>query len=168
MREIKETRMIEEVVGYEAYDGTRFTSKEECRKYEDLTAKDAIIRKFSNLIITMVEEDEDITKANTYGAEEFVGSGVGEGYGLALIRIKDENDLNICNAYSNLFRNEDKFTEDMIGKEIIVGVTAYYCGDHKINGDWKFEYCTVWGTVEDQIALYTKRLREAFEVSKEV
>lgn len=168
MREIKETRMIEEVVGYEAYDGTRFTSKEECRKYEDLTAKDAIIKKFSNLIVAMAEEDEDITKANTCGAEDFVGSGVGEGCGLALVRIKDENDLYICNAYSEITSGKNRFTEDMIGKEILVCVTDNYYGKNKITGNWNFNNCYVYGTIEDQIALYTKRLREAFEVSREV
>ena len=33
MKEIKEIRTIEEVVGYEAYDGTKFVDKTECEKY---------------------------------------------------------------------------------------------------------------------------------------
>ena len=35
MKEIKTTRTIEEVTGYEAFDGTRFGEREECKKYEE-------------------------------------------------------------------------------------------------------------------------------------
>lgn len=44
MKEIKETRTIEEVKGYEANDGTFFSNKEECEKYEK-TAKAVIYNK---------------------------------------------------------------------------------------------------------------------------
>lgn len=35
MREVKETKTIEEIRGYEANDGTFFRSREECEKYEN-------------------------------------------------------------------------------------------------------------------------------------
>lgn len=38
MKAITNVKTVEEIVGYEACDGTRFTTKEECQKYED-TAK---------------------------------------------------------------------------------------------------------------------------------
>lgn len=169
MKEIKEIRTIEEVVGYEAFDGTRFVDKDECIKYEKLTAEDVIKRKFADLIVVIVEEDEAITRGN-YCDVEFVGSGCGEGNGLALVRIKDENDFNICNAYNKLMHpkivhDEYGFTKDMIGKDVIVLVTNDYCGDNKETGNWELNFCMVYGTVEEQIRLYARRLKAAFTIN---
>lgn len=166
MREINEMRTIMVVVGYEACDGTEFTNKEECEEYEKMLNGQIIISNFAKLVVKMVEEDDGITKANTPDATDFVGSGVGSGYGLALVEIKNENDVSFCNAYKNLVnaKHGKPFTNDMIGKHIIVGVTYDYYGDNRENGDWKYETCWIYGTIEDQIALYAKRLREAFEI----
>ena len=41
MKKITKTKTIEEVIGYEAYDGTHFEVREECEKYEK-TAKAVI------------------------------------------------------------------------------------------------------------------------------
>lgn len=165
MKEIKETRTIVEVVGYEAYDGTRFADKAECEKYEKLTAEEAIINNFEKLIVKIAEE-EDITKAEHADCEEFVGAGCGGGYGIALVRIKNEDDVNICNAYKKLVKPDygKEFTNDMIGKEILVYIADEYYDDNKATGDWEYNTCWIYGTIEDQIALYTKRIREAFEV----
>ena len=167
MREIKETRTIEEVVGYEAYDGTRFADKTECEKYEKLTAEEAIINHFKKLIVKIAEE-EDITKAEHTGCEDFVGSGCGGGYGIALVRIKNEDDVNICNAYKKLVEpnSEKEFTNDMIGKEILVYVTDEYYNHNQETGDWEYNICWIYETIEYQIALYTKRIREAFKENK--
>lgn len=166
MKEIKETRTIVEVVGYEAYDGTRFVDKAECEKYEKLTAEEAIKENFVKLIVKMVEEDEDITRGNYIRSEEYIGAGVGEGNGYALVRIKDEDDVNICNAYKKLVKHNygKQFTNDMIGKDIIVFVSDDYYGDNKETGKWTLEYCWVYGTVEEQIEIYSKRVYKAFEV----
>ena len=168
MKEIKEIRTIEEVVGYEAFDGTKFVDKTECEKYEKMTAEEAIKKNFAKLVVAMAEEDDDITKANTPHTEEFIGAGVGEGYGLALVRIKDENDVNICNAYKKLVcpKYGKEFTNDMIGKDIIVGVTYDYYEGNREDGNWEYENCWVFGTIEYQIALYASRLKEAFKVEK--
>lgn len=161
MKEIKEIRTIEEVVGYEAYDGTKFVDKTECEKYEKMTAEEAIENKFRNLTVAMFEE-YDMTNN---GCDEYVGSGVNEGFGIALVKIKDENDFNICKAFKNLHYPTAKntFTEDMIGKEILVLVTSDYFGENKESGKWTYDNCWVFGTVEDQIKKYEEKLREAIK-----
>ena len=155
MKEIKEIRTIEEIVGYEAYDGTRFADKEECMKYEKLTAEKAIKDKFKKLIVGMIEELDFCDKGPAY-----LGSGCGEGMGYALVQIKDEADLNICNAYRELikYHGERTFTEDMIGKEVLVIVTDDYYYSNRESGDWELEECYIYGTIEEQIKIYTDRL----------
>lgn len=156
MREIMTIRTIEEVVGYEAFDGTKFESKDECEKYEKLTAEGAIKEKFKKLFVGMIEESEMIWG----GKKVFVGGGCGDGNGYALVRIKNENDLNICKAFYKITKDKSprEFTEDMIGKEIIVCVTDEYYESNRTNGEWDLTECYVDGTIEDNIETYKSRL----------
>ena len=161
MREIIKTRTIEEVIGYEAFDGTTFADKAECEKYEKLTAEQAIENKFKNLTVAMFEEYE----MTNNGCDEYVGGGVNEGFGVALVKIKDENDFNICKAFQNLYypTAKNSFTEDMIGKEVLVLVSSdYYVGNQE-SGEWTYDNCWVFGTIEDQIKKYEEKLRAAIK-----
>ena len=157
MKEIKETRMIEEVVGYEAYDGTRFADRRECEKYEKLTAEEAINKAFSNLIVAMFEED-DFTQCG----DSFIGSGVGEGCGIAVIKMKTEDDVNKANAFQHMHHRsaQKHFTTDMIGKEILVYISSDFYDTKQDTGTWSLDSCWIYGTVEDQVATFERRLRE--------
>ena len=157
MKEIKKTRTIEEVVGYEAIDGTVFTNREECEKYEKLTAEEAIKNNFRKLIIGM---EEEYKFCNPEGKMSFLGAGCGEGFGFALVKIQNENDFNVCNAYCKLVSPSTpyQFTKDMIGKEILVNVTDDYYSYNRENNTWRLNDCYVYGTIERQIEIYTERL----------
>lgn len=50
MKEIKQSRIIEEVTGYEAFDGTVFKTEEECIKYEG-TAEAVITKRFFSHVV---------------------------------------------------------------------------------------------------------------------
>ena len=50
MKAITNVKTVEEIVGYEACDGTRFTTKEECQKYEN-TAEAVIKGRFKKLVV---------------------------------------------------------------------------------------------------------------------
>ena len=159
MKEIKTTRTIEEVTGYEAFDGTKFTDKRECEKYEKLTAEEAIDKRFLKLIVAMFEELAFTDKVN------LVGSGIGEGNGVVVVKIKDEDDLNIAKAFQKIHQPGTKrnFTEDMIGKEILVYITGDYYITEQENGDWNIDSCWIYGTVEDQIRAFAIGLKEVIK-----
>lgn len=56
MKEIKRTRTIEEVTGYEAEDGAWFYSKEECEKYEQ-SALFVLTKAVQEFRIMLTDED---------------------------------------------------------------------------------------------------------------
>ena len=107
MKEIKTTKMIEEVTGYEAFDGKWFKEKEECEKYER-SAYGVITKEFEQLFIDKRFAECQIWENFGYGSEE---------YELAVIEIKDENDLNIANKYYELVTKGT--AAKLIGKEYI-------------------------------------------------
>lgn len=80
MKEIqKETKQY--VTVYEAVDGTEFTSKEECKKYEE-SAKCVLMAKYSKLV----------TKSDT----EWELFGVGSDESIVdVVRLNDEQDVNM-------------------------------------------------------------------------
>jgi len=124
MTEIKRTRTIEEVTGYKANDGRFFKDKEECEKYEQ-TAKMVIFNDFKRLIVggdTFVECC--IWENFGYGSEE---------YELAVIEIKDKEDLRIANMYGEINKKGTPLTEDVIGKRVLVHIGDIYCRDARWN-----------------------------------
>ena len=148
MKEIKETKTIEEVTGYEAFDGQVFKEKEECEKYER-SAKGVLKKQFMGLVIKEME----VCDITNYGDVPFTETG--EDWYATLVKIKNAEDLKICNMYWELInpKAEAKFTNDMIGKIIIVSV-----GD----GDW----CYPMGPIEDCVEKYRKMLMKLTEVEK--
>lgn len=111
MKEIKRTRTIEEVTGYEAEDGTWFKTKEECEKYEE-TAKAVIRRNFKRLMIGEEFPECHIWERFGYGSEEF---------NLAIIEIKNEDDLRAVNMLAELEKC-GSVSPDYIGKRVLVSI----------------------------------------------
>ena len=109
MKEIKRTRTIEEIDCYEAFDGKRFTSKEECEKYE-ASSYGVIAKEFEKLFIRESFPECEIWEHFGYGSEE---------YEMAIIDIKDENDLFIANRYYEHINNGNIKPESLIGSEYI-------------------------------------------------
>ena len=151
MREIKTTETIEKVVGYEAIDGKRFDSKDECEKY-DKTAAAVIKADFKKLIVKVME----LCQITSYADVPF--SDIGEDCYVALVRIKDHNDLKTCNMYSELTRQKCYFTDDMVGKDIIVYIGW---GDGKGNCDYANGYPV--GTIDDCLEAYKNGLMKLFK-----
>ena len=156
MREIIKTRTIEEVVGYEAIDGTQFDTREECEKYEKITARAVIVERFKKLVVNYIEEATITDCGNG-----FVGAGCGEDWYFALVKINNETDLDTLRMYKELTypASAQKIDDSLIGKEVIVtiGERRY---DRGYCDEFMFDSCWIWGTIEDQIKLYTENLMQ--------
>ena len=150
MKEIKVTESIEKVVGYEAIDGTRFDDKEECYKY-DKTAGAVIKAEFKKRIVKAMPTC-NITKCGDIAFTE-----PGEEWGAALVRIKDKEDLRVCNMFSQFDRNTNQFNESMIGKDVIVYIGDWYGDQMRLNNCW------VCGTIDDCVEEYRKGLMKFYE-----
>lgn len=110
MKEIKRTVTREEITGYEANDGTIFKTKEECEKYEN-TAEAVINKEFRKLMLGGEEFPEcQIYENFGYGSEEF---------NMAVLDIKNANDLEIANRYYEL-HSKKLISNEYIGKRTLV------------------------------------------------
>lgn len=124
MEEIKRERIITEVIGYEAFDGKRFDNKEECEKYE----KSAYGVRYKELKSLMIGGDVfnecSIYESFGYGSEEFE---------LAVLDIKNQDDLGTANKYFELVSNGNAQLIDKkyIGKRVLVNVG--YLHDRDVN-----------------------------------
>ena len=138
MKEIKVTRTVEEITGYEADDGTRFKTEEECKKYEN-SAHYAIYNQFLKLGVSEPFSECQIFENFGYGSEE---------YQLIVIDIKDENDLKIANMFAEMQvpkpdgsrLDRVRFGTNRIGQRLLVGIGDEYC-----------ENCYIYGTQEEII-----------------
>lgn len=114
MKEIKRTRTVEEVVGYEASDGVRFKSKEECQKYEE-SAKFAVTEMFLKRCVCGEPFIESAIFENFgYGGEE---------YEYVVMELKDAEDVKIATMFASM--HNSKFSVDLnqyIGKRVLVGI----------------------------------------------
>lgn len=120
MIECKTTRTIEEITGYYAEDGKYFKDKAECEKHEQ-TAKMVIYNDFKRLIVG----GDTFAECNIW---ERFGYG-GEEYELAVIEIKDKEDLRIANMYGEINKKGTPLTEDVIGKRVLIDIGDTYCRD---------------------------------------
>ena len=118
MKEIKRERKIEEVTGYEAFDGKWFKEKEECEKYER-SAYGVIAKEFESLFVGERFAECNIWEEYGYGSEEFE---------MAVIYIKDANDLHIANKYYELTYNGNNklIGTEYIGKKVLVNLGCSY------------------------------------------
>ncbi len=138
MNVIKTTRTIEEVTAYEADDGTRFKTEEECKRYEN-SAHYAIYNQFLKLGVSEPFAECQIFENFGYGSDE---------YQLIVIDIKDENDLKIANMFAEMQMPERegmnleryRFGTNRIGQRLLVGIGFNCC-----------ENCYIYGTQEELI-----------------
>ena len=110
MREIKRTKTIEEVTGYEAFDGERFKTKEECEKYENSAY--AVIRKRLSSIAVSIDGGIHDTFAECEMFEHF-GYG-SEEYEYMIVDIKNEDDLRIVNQYYEFVRKDARCKDEVV------------------------------------------------------
>jgi len=151
MEVIKRTREVEEVIAYEAADGTRFSSAEECEKYEQ-SAQLAIYNGFIGLSVDGKPFVETaIWDAYGYGSEEWE---------MLVIEIKNENDLKVANMFAEMQETNadytNRFTSDHIGKRLLVSIGSQY-----------ESRCYIWGTEEDVVEGFKKNIAPFFHPKKE-
>lgn len=120
MEEIKVTRTVEEVTGYKAFDGTTFKMREECEAYEN-TAGAVFTKNLMNICVGKKFFYEcDIYEEYGYGSEEFQ---------YAVVDIKDENDLEIINRFSEFYYKGDcnnYVGKEYIGKRVFINIGPNY------------------------------------------
>lgn len=162
MKTLTTTKTIEEIIGYEASDGTQFKTKEECEKYEN-TAAYVITERFKKLVVKEMEGIDITEEANA-----FCLSSIDEDWYYVLIEIKNDDDLKVAQMYQKLvgFGSANKgFTTEMIGKRIIVGAGEGVYPRPESGKRCNYEYCYIWGTIEEQIEKYARTLRKLEEVN---
>lgn len=148
MTELKTKKTIEEVYGYEATDGTRFDSREECEKYEK-TAANVINTRFKSLMVGGEPFPE-------YQIWESFGGG-SDDYEYAVIEMKNADDLKIANMYGEL-HGKGQLSEVYIGKRILVTLGNHY---DSYSSDWEPR------TEEDVIEQFRKDVAKFFHTQKE-
>ena len=151
MKELKRTKTIEEIIGYEAFDGKTFSTKEECEKYEK-TAYGVIAKEFRTIMVNGDEFREcEVWEDYGYGSEEFC---------YAVLDIKTEEDLFIANKYYELVGkgNSNMIDKKYIGKRVMV-VTGYPY-DRECNPCPKTE--------EDLVEEFKKNLKGYFMSKEEI
>ena len=120
MKEIKRTKTIEEITGYEAFDGKVFSNMEECDKYEK-SAYGVLAKELRNIMVNGVEFSEcSIWEDYGYGSEEFC---------MAVLDIKTEDDLFLANRYFELVGKSDSnllIGKEYIGKRVLVSMGYPY------------------------------------------
>ena len=117
MKELKRTKTVEEIIGYEAVDGKIFTSKEECSKYEQ-TAKAVCSKAFKELFV-----GEEFSEC--YIWEKF-GDGNDE-YMMAIVDIKNAEDLEIANRFYEI-NGCKTIPKEYIGERILVTLGFIFDG----------------------------------------
>lgn len=149
MKEIKTTRTIEEVTGYEANDGKRFSSKEECEKYEQ-TAEAVINNDFNELFIVGEFPECSIFESFGYGSEEFW---------MTVIEINNTNDLEIANRYFEFHtKGKCRIDSKYIGKRVLVNIG--YEWDHDVNPNPR--------TYEELVDQFKKETEKYFKTKEEI
>lgn len=137
MKELKRTVTTETTYGYEANDGTVFSSKEECEKYEQSAR--CVIRQHAKDILFR-EWDCD----SLFGGYHYEDN-------VKVWFIKDENTLSIVNQY---LRSMDPYaslvTPDYIGLRVAVVVGSDGC------------YSSVLGTYNEILLDFTNKLNKLF------
>lgn len=116
MREITEQRTITETVGYEAIDGRRFKTKEECEKYEQ-SAEHVINSDMKAIMVGEKFPESDIWSEYGYGCEEFY---------MGVIDIRNADCLEIANKYFDYNGSKKLIQPELIGNKVLVNLGYTY------------------------------------------
>lgn len=158
MKKIEREEVVKKVIGYEANDGTRFNSEEECRKYEDSAAY-AIRKQFDKLIVRNKYSDDNGLFSECHIYENF-GYG-GEEYEMAVIDIKSLEDVKVVDMFVSACcdnTNWKGFNRDYVGKRVLVGLG--FCFD-------KIKTLHVSGTEDELIERFKKNISLFFNPKEE-
>lgn len=147
MKEIKQSRIIEEVTGYEAFDGTVFKTEDECIKYEE-TAEAVITKRFFSHVVKGNKHNSVVDPWGTiilHGYEEDLD---------VLYDVKDDEAIKDFEMYVQLkeYYNKDQDISKYKGEIILV---ALYIGGE--------ERCFIEGTEEELIEDFTKFVKKTFD-----
>lgn len=147
MKELTREITTTEVIGYIAADGKEFKSQNECMKYEATAA--AVIRAdFETLV--MAENSEFGLFGNICGGSE--------DYRVVRITIDNVEDLRKANMYDHLINKREgnnTFTEEHIGKSLIVGT------------GWDHDTCYLYGTIEQLVEKFRIEITRALYPKEE-
>lgn len=165
MKELKRTREVTEIYGYESDDGTYFRTEEECKKYEE-TARYAIDKAFFDLCIRQDEDSSfngvmfpecSIFENFGYGSEEWM---------LVVVEMKTLEDLKIVDMYrkehlghSSIDNPKCMLTKEYIGKRVLVGIGQHYEG---------YDAFYVYGTVDEVIEKFKNDILMYFDPQTEI
>lgn len=147
MKEITVTKTVVEVTGYEASDGTRFNTKEECMKYEQ-SAEAAVSKMFEDICVKPYGDTHfaecEIYENYGYGSEEYLD---------VIADIKTEKELKIANMYCDMWagKNGKRLDNKYIGKRVLIAVGI----------DWDRTFYAV-GTEEEMIEGFKKTMAGFF------
>jgi len=110
MEAIKVTKTIEEITGYEAFDGTWFREEEECRKYEQsargVASKAALSKQIGSVYA------DDAFPAFSICCEDRI----------VTYDIKTAEDLQIVNTWLNLLPDKRIIDSKYIGHKVLVDI----------------------------------------------
>lgn len=142
MKKITET--FEKVTGYEAFDGTRFTSEEECCEYEG-KAVNIVYQRFLKLVVNTCDE---------YDIFNIFGCG-SEDYDWLVLDIKDKADIETIELYSQFTGRPITVDEKYIGKRVIMSYGCSYEAH-------KYRYPDLRGTLDEVVDKFRTRMDECF------
>lgn len=137
MKEIKTTKTIEEVTGYEAFDGTLFRTVEACKEYED-SAKGAAKQAAWHYLV------DDRGSYDLFGCEES---------GLLVFDVPNADAYTIIRHWAELGKVWDAkgFTPDYIGKRV-----GFYTSWEECS------FIKCYATKEAMLAFYTREIEKMF------
>lgn len=134
----KETKTIEEITSYEAFDGTKFKTESECMKYEESAV--AAAKKAAWHYFVAERTDFDIFRC--------------EDEGLYVFDVPDATAYEIILHWGNI--NEmyriSEFTPSYIGKRVAFTWNAWEAPS----------FCPVYATKEQMIEFYTNCIEKLF------
>lgn len=111
MKAIKET--VEKIVGWEAWDGTRFSSEDECKKYEH-SAIVVLRERYENMVTNkgFEKDGESFASCVSFDYETIY----------QLVHVRDANDLMSLNQFRNMLSATwgKEIDYSYIGKDIVV------------------------------------------------
>lgn len=115
MKELKTTKTITEVSGYEAYDGTVFRTANECVLYEESAY--SVLRKRLSALAVSVDGSHHDTFSECEIYTDF-GCGSDE-YEFMVVDIKNADDLKTVNQYYEYMRKASNVKRELLPNDLI-------------------------------------------------
>lgn len=142
MKKITET--FEKTIGYEAFDGTRFLSEEQCCKYEG-KAVNIVYKRLLKLVVKTCNE-----------YDMFCIFGLGsEDYNWLVLDIKDKADIETIELFSQFTARPITVDEKYIGKRVIM---AYGCSCDA----HEYRYPNIYGTFDEVVDKFRTQMDKFF------